>query len=349
MRRSAGLARLAASGCFLSMLFIGVSSVWAVDYTVPPDLTSTLTLSAADTLTVSVGGSITVSPGNAVDITGNGVTINNAGTITGEAVGIFSNTIDGITITNSGTLNATSAGLAYGIRLLDGSNNTVTNTGDVVVTGTTVSGIRVYGDFANITNSGTGTVTLTPTATGWAEGLRVANYDNATIVNDGTITTDLSSIPAGTSWTATMELQSSNGSSLTNNGTLSAQAPGGSSVEVYGIWSGSNDSSPITNTGIINMAGTLRSYGIYISGDQNSTITNSGTITLSGTGTGGAGVYLVTRILRSTTAALLPRRPMTNMAFESSPPRGWIFNIADRLHPAASHLTALRAALRQPR
>lgn len=64
---------------------------------------------SAGTLSIDTGGSIGVSSGNAVVITGDGVTINNAGTITGEASGIYySNTPSNATVTNSGTLNATS-------------------------------------------------------------------------------------------------------------------------------------------------------------------------------------------------------------------------------------------------
>ena len=245
---------------------------------------------SAGTLSIDTGGSIGVSSGNAVDITGDGVTINNSGTITGEASGIYySNTPSNATVTNSGTLNATSttSNRAVAIELRNGSGNSIINTGDIAATGPTVWGLIIYGDDATITNSGT--VTLTPTTGGWSPGLRIANGNNATLRNDGTVTMDLSSLTTGVGFIDVMSTQNATGSMI-NNGTLTAHAPVGSSGEVYGMWA-NNASTSIINTGDIDISGpSYRTAGISVSGSVSNSVSNSGTITVS-THSGSAGQY----------------------------------------------------------
>jgi len=114
---------------------------WAFDYTVPPNLTSTLYLTGTDTLTVTSGSSI-ITAGNAVYLNGGtGNTIDNAGSISASDFGIY-NLSTLTNLTNSGTISSD----IYGIQN-DGTLTTLTNTGAIS------SGIRSFGTLTTLTNA----------------------------------------------------------------------------------------------------------------------------------------------------------------------------------------------------
>lgn len=163
--------RLAIAAVAFATLTAG-NGAWATDYTVPPNLTSTLTLIGTDTLTVNSGASINVTSGNAVDTNGTGNTISNAGTISSTAftgLGIY-NTGTITTLSNSGTITATDSiairnqgGTIATFTNSDtisgeyavynaGTIGTLTNTGNM--SSSFASGIENYGTITNLVNLG---------------------------------------------------------------------------------------------------------------------------------------------------------------------------------------------------
>ena len=145
-----------------------------------------------------MGGAINVPAGNGIDVTVNGVVVNNAGSVSGSTFGIFA-PFNTNTFINSGTI----SGGVFGI-YVPGNSNTFTNSG--TVTGS-VFGIYAPGNTNTITNSGTisggvygiyapgntNTFTNSGTAKGSTYGIYAQGNSN-TITNSGTASGSSASI-----------------------------------------------------------------------------------------------------------------------------------------------------------
>lgn len=150
---------------------------FASDIDVPPNVTTTQTLTDdGDTLTVASDGSIIVA-GNAVEMNNTNQTATNAGTISTTlltgASGIVS-TASSATITNTGTI-STTGNLSYGI-FSSGANATISNGGTITTSSST--GILSEGASCTISNSGT--------ISSFNDTIR-SNAATCTIYNSGTI------------------------------------------------------------------------------------------------------------------------------------------------------------------
>jgi uncharacterized protein with beta-barrel porin domain len=234
------------------------------------------------TLTVQSNGSITatnpINLGDGNAVTNNGViavgggigiqgvndnVFTNAGTITlgVNAIGMYVTGNNNI-LSNAGTISSAATG-GWGIGLTGGIGNTVTNSGNIILTAAGTFGIADEAFGTIIINSGT--IKVSVGAFG-GDGVELGNSGKLT--NTGTIMT-AADFGSGVSM--------SSGSTVINNGLIGASGSVGT-----GVWF--NGSNTIVNNGTIESAGySLRSVGA--NGDS---ITNNGTldgqISILGTG-----------------------------------------------------------------
>lgn len=233
------------------------------------------------------------------------------------------------TIENAGDMNVTStSSSATGISLGNVTSSSVTNSGTLDVSGTSVVGISatVLGD-SNITNSGSITVNAT-SQSGGSYGIRLdnSNADNTTITNSGDITvisknagtgiyvngttSGLEVTNSGTinldgveGWLSGIEINAYLDSGtreaiITNSGTISANVTDGGSTFNIGIdiQQDMNDASQVINdaNGLISLTNDSGSnlFGIRMNADMydTSSITNAGTISIN-SGEDGFGIY----------------------------------------------------------
>jgi uncharacterized protein with beta-barrel porin domain len=226
------------------------------------------------TLTVQPSGSITaVNPVNLGDgnaVTNNGVitvvgggggvqggnnnVFTNAGTITlsANSIGMYV-TGDNNILTNTGTISSTAPTIS-GIWVNSGNGNTVSNSGNIILTAAGSFGIADEGFASTITNSGT--IKVSVGAFG-GDGVELGN--NGKLTNTGTIMT-AADFGSGVSM--------SGGSTVINNGLI-----GASGSFATGVWlNGPN--STIVNNGTIQSAG----YSLRSVGANGNSITNNGTL-----------------------------------------------------------------------
>jgi uncharacterized protein with beta-barrel porin domain len=215
-------------------------------------ITATNPINLGDGNAVTNNGVIAVGGGIGIQGVNNNV-FTNAGTMTlgVNAIGIYVTGNNNI-LSNAGTISSAATG-GWGIGLTGGIGNTVTNSGNIILTAAGTFGIADEAFGSTITNSGT--IKVSVGAFG-GDGVELGNSGKLT--NTGTIMT-AADFGSGVSM--------SSGSTVINNGLIGASGSFGT-----GVWF--NGSNTIVNNGTIESAGySLRSVGA--NGDS---ITNNGTL-----------------------------------------------------------------------
>jgi uncharacterized protein with beta-barrel porin domain len=242
-------------------------------------ITAANPINLGDGNAVTNNGAITV-VGGGIGIQGlNSNVFTNAGTVTigANSVGIYT-TGDNNTLTNTGTISSTATTL-FGVWVNSGNGNTVTNSGNIILTGAGSFGIADEGFASTITNSGT--IKIGAGVVGGGDAVELGN--NGKLTNTGTITT-ATDIGSGVSM--------SGGGTVINNGLIGASGSDGTGVWINGGLFGGN--STIVNNGMIEG----RAYSLRSWNSNGNSITNNGTldgqISVLGTGNSLVNAGLIT-------------------------------------------------------
>jgi uncharacterized protein with beta-barrel porin domain len=260
------------SGASLVGFGTGVENNLALTVQSNGSITATNPINLGDGNAVTNNGIIAVGGGIGIQGVNNNV-FTNAGTMTlgVNAIGIYVTGNNNI-LSNAGTISSAATG-GWGIGLTGGISNTVTNSGNIILTAAGTFGIADEAFGSIITNSGT--IKVSVGAFG-GDGVELGN--NGKLTNTGTIMT-AADFGSGVSM--------SSGSTVINNGLIGASGSVGT-----GVWF--NGSNTIVNNGTIESAG----YSLRSVGANGNSITNNGTldgqISILGTGNSLSNAGLIT-------------------------------------------------------